>query len=196
METLPGDLPGVNETGLEPTPPENGSEKPPPQPVNNDGQSMATGKGKGHGHGNKRPISTVAPSMEEVPTPQQPHSQPQVQAQPPQEPAPLPANPPAKPPAQKAVEDEFSTRSLPPEVLSDRAIDSRLRRVFKPRADGTYLLDERWNQCWADVKGERNSVKALFEKVAYNVDRFYENQCLVSICIKIKGSLQELDMSA
>ena len=42
----------------------------------------------------------------------------------------------------KLFEDEFTTLTPPPAVLTDNAIDCRLPRMFKPRADGTYPVDE------------------------------------------------------
>lgn len=67
--------------------------------------------------------------------------------------------------------DEFFTvASIPPPQLTEKAIDSRLRRVFKPRADGTMLVDESWRQQWADKEG-RIKVLEMFEKVGYNTDR-------------------------
>lgn len=71
----------------------------------------------------------------------------------------------------KLFEDEYTTLTLPPPVLTEKAIDSRLRRVFKPRADGTYPVDEQWQKAWLDAKGDRTKVKALFEKVGYDPDR-------------------------
>ena len=62
--------------------------------------------------------------------------------------------------------------TLPPEVLSERAIYMRLNRVFKKRKDGSYQLDDYWNKAWADVDGGgRESVKSVFEKVGYQRDR-------------------------
>ena len=75
----------------------------------------------------------------------------------------------------KLFEDEFTTLTLPPPVLTDKAIDCRLRRVFKPRADGTYPVDEQWQKAWLDAKGDRTKVKALFEKVGYDPDRVSQN---------------------
>ena len=65
---------------------------------------------------------------------------------------------------------EFAVASIPPPVLSEKAIDSRLRRIFKIRADGTMLVDESWKQQWDDKEG-RIKVLEMFEKVGYNTDR-------------------------
>ena len=68
-------------------------------------------------------------------------------------------------------EDEFRVDSLPPPILSEKAIDNRLRRVMKPRADGSMLVDESWVQQWHDKhNGGREKIMELFEKVAYSVD--------------------------
>ena len=68
-------------------------------------------------------------------------------------------------------EGEVMVDSVPPEVLSSKAIYMRIHRCFKMRKDGTYLLDDKWNQAWADVAGGgRDSVFALFEKVGYERD--------------------------
>ncbi len=68
------------------------------------------------------------------------------------------------------VEEFFTVASIPPPQLTEKAIDSRLRRIFKPRADGTMLVDESWRQQWADKEG-RIKVLEMFEKVGYNTDR-------------------------
>ena len=66
-------------------------------------------------------------------------------------------------------EEYYAVASIPPPVLTEKAIDSRLRRIFKPRADGTLLVDESWRQQWADKEG-RIKVLEMFEKVGYNTD--------------------------
>ena len=71
----------------------------------------------------------------------------------------------------RGVEDsEFWVASSPPAVLSEKAIDSRLRRVFTPRADGSRLLDDSWLHQWQDKHEGRSKVLELFEKVGYNPD--------------------------
>lgn len=68
-------------------------------------------------------------------------------------------------------EDEFHVDSLPPSILSEKAIDNRLRRVMRPRADGSMLVDESWVQQWHDKhNGGREKIMEMFEKVAYSVD--------------------------
>lgn len=67
-------------------------------------------------------------------------------------------------------DDTFHVSSIPPPILSEKAIDSRIRRVFKPRADGSTLLDDTWQQQWAN-KESRVKLLEMFEKVGYDVDR-------------------------
>lgn len=69
---------------------------------------------------------------------------------------------------------EYQVRSTPPPILSEKAIDSRIRRVFKVRADGTTLVDEQWCQQWAS-KEARVKLLEMFEKVGYDVDRVAQN---------------------
>ena len=71
------------------------------------------------------------------------------------------------------VEDQYVTASLPPAVLSDRAIDARLRRVFNKRKDGSMILDDEWNKMWLDKTsgGGREQLLSIFEKCAYVVER-------------------------
>ena len=76
----------------------------------------------------------------------------------------------------------YQVKSFPPPVLTSGAIDSRLRRVFKARQDGTMLLDETWVQQWLD-KDKRENIKAIFEKVGYNVDRVVKMVVLPLACI-------------
>ena len=67
----------------------------------------------------------------------------------------------------------YVAMSVPPEVLSDKAIYMRINRVFKRRQDGTYILDDKWNKAWNDVDGGgRDEIYSMFEKVGYQRDRF------------------------
>ena len=89
------------------------------------------------------------------------------------------------------VEDvAYQVKSFPPPVLTAGAIDSRLRRVFKARQDGTMLLDETWVQQWLD-KEKRENIKAIFEKVGYNVDRVVKIVVLslVLVCVLFRWML-------
>lgn len=53
--------------------------------------------------------------------------------------------------------------------LSEGAIYKRMRRVFTPRADGTYLVDEEFVRKWKDLD-TRDELNILFEKCDYNPD--------------------------
>ena len=67
----------------------------------------------------------------------------------------------------------YVAMSVPPEVLSEKAIYMRINRVFKRRQDGTYILDDKWNNAWNDIAGGgRDEIYSIFEKVGYQRDRF------------------------
>ena len=73
-------------------------------------------------------------------------------------------------------DDEFLTESLPPPALSDSAVYSRMWRIFQRKKDGSKLLDSKWCEAWADVRGGgRDSLKAMFEKAGYDPDRVEQN---------------------
>lgn len=77
-------------------------------------------------------------------------------------------------------ESHFFTESVPPEILSDAAIRSRIRRVFLKKHNGTTALDDRWNNMWADTSGGgREKVMAMFEKCGYNVERCVEMSSII-----------------
>lgn len=81
--------------------------------------------------------------------------------------------------------DQFMTTSIPPPVLSERAIDARLRRVFVKRRDGSMLLDDSWNSMWLDKTpgGGREKLMSIFEKVGYVVERGYLKNNPLSLAI-------------
>ena len=82
------------------------------------------------------------------------------------------------------VEDDFEVMSSPPPVLTARAVYNRLRRVFQKRADGSNLLDDRWNEAWNDAKGSgRQELYSMSEKVGYNVDRVYVEKISKQCCL-------------
>lgn len=84
-------------------------------------------------------------------------------------------------------EDDFYTASDPPPELSRSAIDGRLRRVFKKRKDGSYVVDQQWVDMFYDTTGTgRDEVLAMFEKVAYERDRGRPN--MTWWCIHVKWS--------
>ena len=70
-------------------------------------------------------------------------------------------------------DDEFASASVPPEILSEKAIYNRLYRVFVKRSDGSYILDDQWVKAWNDIDGDgRASLYSMFEKVGYKRDRY------------------------
>lgn len=80
----------------------------------------------------------------------------------------------------KGSDDQFLTSSFPPPVLSQSAINNRLRRVFQPRADGSYLVDSSWIDQYKD-KESRDKLFAMFEKVGYVVDWVWETYVIVTV---------------
>lgn len=59
----------------------------------------------------------------------------------------------------------------PEKQLSKEAIEKRLRRVFQPRRDGTYVVSQDWVDKFNNKGADRESLLAMFEKVGYNPDR-------------------------
>lgn len=55
----------------------------------------------------------------------------------------------------------------PPTQLSQSAVNQRLRRIMRPRADGSFLVPECVREKWKDLE-TRDEVMALFEKAAYD----------------------------
>lgn len=55
----------------------------------------------------------------------------------------------------------------PPAKLSKAAADARLRRVFTPRADGTYAVPDDSVSMYKDLSTRAN-LMSMFEKCAYN----------------------------
>ena len=67
-------------------------------------------------------------------------------------------------------EDEYELISVPPPMPSKAAIDQRIRRLTKPRADGKVPLPEWFMQKWKDTKNGRQEVLNLFEKCCFDPD--------------------------
>lgn len=65
---------------------------------------------------------------------------------------------------ESAEEDEVQP---PPPKLSRAAADARLRRVFTPRADGSYGVPEDAVSMYRDL-ATRGNLMGMFEKCAYN----------------------------
>lgn len=66
-------------------------------------------------------------------------------------------------------EDELPNQA-PPEELSKKAVENRLRRVMKPRADGSLLIPPEIVAQYKDLSS-RDKVMALFEKCGYSSDK-------------------------
>ena len=153
------------------------------QPLVRPGKGIGTdqtNRGKGKGPGNPiaaapipAPVQLPAPSLTQIPSPaQQPLPafslrQIPAAAQPPpsltQIPAPaqLPLPVPSAPTPSVPSDDDPAP---PPEPS---AIWKRLDRIFKPRADGTYLVPQSLLEDWKD-KSRRPGIVRLFEKVAWD----------------------------
>ena len=68
-------------------------------------------------------------------------------------------------------EDDWVPKSIPPPILTEKAIDSRLRRIFSPRCNGDFLVSEDFIKMWQDIKGGgRDKIRSLFERSAYSPD--------------------------
>ena len=96
---------------------------------------------------------------------------------------PTPKSTSAGPPKRKLDDEDYVTMSLPPPPLTDQAVYGRMYRIFQRKKNGSKLLDDRWCEAWADVRGGgRESLKAMFEKVGYDPDRVVKKyvQLLVS----------------
>ena len=68
-------------------------------------------------------------------------------------------------------ESELIKAPEPPPQLSDNAVKARLRRVFLPRADGSYLVPEDLVKEYKNIN-TRDRIKSLYEKCGYNSDGF------------------------
>ena len=64
-------------------------------------------------------------------------------------------------------ESELLKAPEPPPQLSDNAVKARLRRVFLPRADGSYLVPEDLVKEYKNIN-TRDRIQALYEKCGYN----------------------------
>ena len=57
----------------------------------------------------------------------------------------------------------------PPISISDKAVESRMRRLMARRADGSTLVPEEVIKDWHNLD-TRPNLKALFERTGYNKD--------------------------
>lgn len=85
-------------------------------------------------------------------------------------PPPQPAEPPLSQPGADEVEPVGVPVQQPGMALSRDAIDKRLRRVFQPRADGTFLVSEDFLNKYRAKGSDREKLLVLFEKCDYNPD--------------------------
>ena len=67
-------------------------------------------------------------------------------------------------------EPAASVSEFPAPALSKSAIDKRLRRVFEPRVDGTYLVDAQFLKQYANKGADREKICQMFEKCNYDPD--------------------------
>ena len=63
----------------------------------------------------------------------------------------------------------------PPGIVPERKIGERLRRVFQPRANGTYKVPKEMLEEYNNLLS-RKRVMAMFEKVGYDPDRDYQQK--------------------
>lgn len=113
------------------------------------------------------PLEVVESPLEDVPA--------LGDTQVPQEPKPeLSApKPPAIPKSALAPEAEAKVNlpsQMPAEALSQGAIDKRLRRIFTPRADGTYLVSSEFVKQYQQKGQDREKLLVMFEKCNYDSD--------------------------
>ena len=104
------------------------------------------------------PAKQPAKTPPEAPAPQVAESQPAVVA-------------PNKVP-EKAV---ITPEQVPGDSLTREAVNKRLQRIFKPRADGSFLVSEDWVKKWQSKGSDRDQLLLMFEKCDYDPDRVGEN---------------------
>ena len=77
------------------------------------------------------------------------------------------------PPKRRREDEDYVTMSLPPPPLTDQAVYGRMYRIFQRKQNGSKKLDDSWCDAWNDLRGGgRESLKAMFEKVGYDPERF------------------------
>ena len=87
-------------------------------------------------------------------------------------------------------EDEYELISVPPPMPSKEAIEQRIRRLTKPRADGKVPLPEWFMKKWKDTKNGRQEVLNLFEKCCFDPDGV-----LVVVVVVVLGSSRNVGKS-
>lgn len=74
-------------------------------------------------------------------------------------------------PEAEAKDDHVDLPSVKPaEALSQSAIDKRLRRIFTPRADGTFLVSADFVRQYQQKGQDRDKLLVMFEKCNYDPD--------------------------
>lgn len=84
-----------------------------------------------------------------------------------------PKDPPLAPPTEGAEAPQVpgaGVSEVPAPALSKSAIDKRLRRIFEPRVDGSYLVDAQFLKQYANKGADREKICQLFEKCNYDPD--------------------------
>lgn len=76
----------------------------------------------------------------------------------------------AEPTGEDDAAEDGSAPTLPPKKLSPAAVNKRMYRICKPRADGTYKVPKEVVEEYHDL-AKRDRVMALFEKSGYHPDR-------------------------
>ena len=77
-------------------------------------------------------------------------------------------------------DNAYAPQYQPAPLPSPEAIAQRVRRLTKPRADGTMPLPPVFMDQWKNIKGGgRASVLHLFEKCNFEIDRAFCGACLV-----------------
>lgn len=82
----------------------------------------------------------------------------------------VPTEPPLAPASEGEQVPAAGLSEVPAPALSKSAIDKRLRRVFEPRVDGTFLVDEKFLKQYANKGADREKLCQLFEKCNYDPD--------------------------
>ena len=80
--------------------------------------------------------------------------------------------------------DDLPEIAGPPPMPSQKAIEARVRRLTKPRADGSYKLPDMFMEQWKDLESGRNALMHLFEKCNFEIDRGLKSTFFLLIAAK------------
>ena len=70
------------------------------------------------------------------------------------------------------INDKSAPQPVPGEIrLSAAAIDARMRRIMKPRVDGSYKVSVDIVEQWRQKRKGRKSLEQLFQSCGYEPDR-------------------------